>query len=64
MQTDVNLPFITADASGPKHLNVKLTRAKLEQLVDDLIKRTVDPLKAALIPEKSAGQVMPAEIHL
>lgn len=52
MQTDVNLPFITADASGPKHLNIKLTRAKLEQLVDDLVKRTVDPLRAAL---KDAG---------
>src|SRR5471032_2610828 len=45
MQTDVNLPFITADASGPKHMNIKLTRAKLEGLVDDLIKRTVGPLK-------------------
>jgi molecular chaperone DnaK len=51
-QTEVNLPFITADASGPKHLNIKLTRAKLESLVDDLIKRTVGPLKAAL---KDAG---------
>lgn len=51
-QTEVNLPFITADASGPKHLNVKLSRAKLESLVDDLIKRTVGPLKAAL---KDAG---------
>ena len=51
-QTDVNLPFITADASGPKHLNVKLTRAKLESLVDDLIKRTAGPVKAAL---KDAG---------
>lgn len=51
-QTDVNLPFITADASGPKHLNVKLTRAKLEQLVDDLIQRTVEPCKNAL---KDAG---------
>ena len=51
-QTDVNLPFITADASGPKHLNIKLTRAKLESLVDDLIKRTAGPVKAAL---KDAG---------
>ncbi len=51
-QTDVNLPFITADASGPKHLNIKLTRAKLEQLVDDLLKRTIDPCKKAL---KDAG---------
>jgi molecular chaperone DnaK len=48
MQTEVNLPFITADASGPKHLNIKLTRAKLEALVDDLIQRTVGPCKAAL----------------
>jgi len=52
MQTEVNLPFITADASGPKHLNIKLTRAKLEALVDDLIQRTVGPCKAAL---KDAG---------
>ncbi len=50
--TEVNLPFVTADASGPKHLNVKLTRAKLESLVDDLMKRTLDPVKAAL---KDAG---------
>ncbi|MAW81485.1 MAG: molecular chaperone DnaK [Parvularcula sp.] len=49
---EVNLPFITADASGPKHLTMKLSRAKLESLVDDLIKRTVDPCKAAL---KDAG---------
>ena len=48
MQTEVNLPFITADASGPKHLNVKMTRAKLESLVDDLIQRTIEPCKAAL----------------
>ena len=47
-QTDVNLPFITADQSGPKHLNVKITRAKLESLVADLIDRTIDPCKAAL----------------
>ena len=47
-QTDVNLPFITADASGPKHLNVKITRAKFENLVEDLIKRTVAPCKKAL----------------
>jgi len=51
-QTDVNLPYVTADASGPKHLNVKLTRAKLESLVDDLIARTVDPCKIAM---KDAG---------
>ena len=47
-QTDVNLPYITADASGPKHLNLKITRAKLESLVDDLVARTIDPLKTAL----------------
>jgi molecular chaperone DnaK len=52
MQTDVNLPFITADASGPKHLNINLTRAKFEALVDDLVQRTVGPCKAAL---KDAG---------
>ena len=51
-QTEVNLPFITADQSGPKHLNIKLTRAKLEALVDDLIQRTVEPCKKAL---KDAG---------
>ncbi|HEY0720265.1 MAG TPA: molecular chaperone DnaK [Gammaproteobacteria bacterium] len=51
-QTDVNLPYITADASGPKHLNIKLTRAKLESLVEDLINRTVEPCKIAL---KDAG---------
>ncbi len=48
VQTDVNLPFITADASGPKHLNVKLSRSKLESLVEDLIQRTIKPCKAAL----------------
>src|ERR1700753_3109439 len=48
MQTEVNLPFITADASGPKPLNLKLTRAKLESLVDDLVQRTIEPCKAAL----------------
>ena len=47
-QTEVNLPYVTADASGPKHLNIKLTRAKLESLVDDLVKRTVDPCRTAL----------------
>ncbi|MBW7996080.1 MAG: molecular chaperone DnaK [Candidatus Glassbacteria bacterium] len=51
-QTDINLPFITADSSGPKHLNVTLTRAKFEQLVDDLIQRTVGPCRNAL---KDAG---------
>ncbi len=48
LETDINLPYITADASGPKHLNVKLTRAKLEQLVDDLIERTIKPCQNAL----------------
>jgi molecular chaperone DnaK len=48
METDVNLPFITADASGPKHLNIKLTRAKLEALVDDLIEKIVGPCNTAL----------------
>jgi molecular chaperone DnaK len=52
MQTEVNLPFITADQTGPKHLNIKLTRAKLEALVDDLVQRTVGPCAAAL---KDAG---------
>ncbi|MBA3038355.1 MAG: molecular chaperone DnaK [Alphaproteobacteria bacterium] len=51
-QTEINLPFITADASGPKHLTMKLTRAKFESLVDDLVQRTVAPCKAAL---KDAG---------
>ncbi len=51
-QTDVNLPYITADATGPKHLNIKVTRAKLEALVDDLIERTIAPCKIAL---KDAG---------
>jgi molecular chaperone DnaK len=52
MQTDVNLPYITADASGPRHLNVKMTRAKLESLVNDLIKNTIAPCEQAL---KDAG---------
>ncbi|QIK81738.1 molecular chaperone DnaK [Lysobacter sp. HDW10] len=47
-QTDVNLPYVTADASGPKHLNIKLTRSKLEALVDELVKRTIEPCKVAL----------------
>ena len=47
-QTDVNLPYVTADASGPKHLNIKLTRAKLEALVEDLVKRTIDPCRTAI----------------
>jgi molecular chaperone DnaK len=52
LETEINLPFVTADASGPKHLNLKLTRAKLEQLVDDLIQRTIGPCRQAL---KDAG---------
>ena len=51
-QTEVNLPFITADASGPKHLNLKITRSHLESLVDDLITKSIDPCKEAL---KDAG---------
>jgi molecular chaperone DnaK len=51
-QTDVNLPYITADASGPKHLHIKITRAKLESLVEELLKRTIEPCKVAL---KDAG---------
>jgi molecular chaperone DnaK len=51
-QTDVNLPYITADASGPKHLNIKITRAKLEALVDDLVKRSIEPCRIAI---KDAG---------
>ncbi|MBK9293255.1 MAG: molecular chaperone DnaK [Oligoflexia bacterium] len=51
-ETEINLPFITADASGPKHLNVKLSRAKFEQLVDDLVKRSIEPCKLAM---KDAG---------
>ncbi len=57
-QTEINLPFITADQTGPKHLTMKLTRAKFEQLVDDLVQRTIDPCRAAL---KDAG-LKPAEI--
>ena len=52
MQTEINLPFITADASGPKHISTKLTRAKMEQLCDDLFERTIGPVKACL---KDAG---------
>ena len=51
-QTDINLPYVTADASGPKHLNIKLSRAKLESLVDELVTRTIEPCKVAL---KDAG---------
>ena len=51
-QTDVNLPYITADASGPKHMNIKLTRSKLEQLVEELIQRSIDPCKTAMTDAK------------
>ena len=54
-QTDVNLPYITADATGPKHLNIKITRAKLESLVEDLIQRTIEPCQIAV---KDAGLSM------
>jgi len=57
-QTEVNLPYVTADASGPKHLNIKLTRAKLESLVDDLIKKTIEPCRIAM---KDAG-VSPSDV--
>jgi molecular chaperone DnaK len=59
METEVNLPFITADASGPKHLNMKLTRAKFEQMVEDILQRTVAPTKQALA---DAG-LKPENIH-
>ncbi|CAJ0698382.1 molecular chaperone DnaK [Ralstonia sp. L16] len=58
-QTEINLPYITADASGPKHLNLKITRAKLEALVEDLIARTIDPCRTAI---KDAG-VKVSDIH-
>ncbi|ANU36182.1 molecular chaperone DnaK [Vibrio scophthalmi] len=51
-QTDVNLPYVTADATGPKHMNVKVTRAKLESLVEDLVQRSIEPLKVALADAK------------
>ncbi|HEU6452364.1 MAG TPA: molecular chaperone DnaK [Gemmatimonadaceae bacterium] len=57
-QTDINLPFITADQSGPKHMNYTLTRAKFEQLVDDLIQRTLEPMKKAL----ADAQMKPEDI--
>ncbi|MCZ6679669.1 MAG: molecular chaperone DnaK [Candidatus Poribacteria bacterium] len=56
MQTDINLPFITADASGPKHLNVPLTRAKLEQLTDELVERTLEPCRRALADAELSAQ--------
>ncbi len=58
METEINLPFITADQNGPKHLMIKLSRAKLESLVEDLVKRTIDPCKKALADAKlSAGDI-------
>jgi molecular chaperone DnaK len=59
LETSINLPFLTADASGPKHLNIKLTRAKLEQMIEDLVQRTLEPTKKAL---SDAGK-KPSEIH-
>ena len=59
METDINLPFLTADATGPKHLQIKLSRAKLEQLMEDLIQRTIEPTKKALA---DAGK-KPSDIH-
>ena len=58
-QTDVNLPYITADASGPKHLNVKITRAKLESLVEDIINKTIGPCRVAMKDAK----LQPSDIH-
>ncbi len=57
-QTDINLPFITSDASGPKHLNLTLTRAKLEQITDDLVQRSLEPCRQAL----SDAEIQPSEI--
>jgi molecular chaperone DnaK len=59
LETNINLPFITADANGPKHLNLTLTRSKLEQLVDDLIERTIEPCKKAL----SDASLSPTDIN-
>ena len=58
-QTDVNLPYITADATGPKHMNIKITRSKLESLVEDLVNRTLDPVKTAL----SDAGLSPSEVN-
>ena len=63
LETEINLPFLTADASGPKHLQIKLSRAKLEQMVDDLIQRTIEPTKKALADaNKKASEI--AEVVL
>jgi len=59
LETDINLPFITADASGPKHLNLKLTRAKLEGLIEDLVAKTLEPCRAAL----KDARLEPKDIH-
>ncbi len=58
-QTDVNLPYITADATGPKHMNIKITRAKLESLVEDLVNRTLEPVKTAL----ADANLSPSEVN-
>ena len=62
MQTDVNLPYLTMDASGPKHMNLKLTRSKFESLVDPLIKRTVSPCHKAMqdaeVSKSDIGEVL------
>ena len=62
VQTDINLPYLTMDQSGPKHMNLKLTRAKFESLVDDLIKRTVGPSQKALqdaeVKKTDIGEVL------
>src|SRR5690606_26538351 len=58
-QTEINIPFITADASGPKHLNVNLTRSKLEQLVGDLVDGTIKPVKNAL----ADADLKPSDVH-
>lgn len=57
-QTDINLPYLTMDASGPKHMNLKLTRAKFEQLVSELIKRTIEPCRKAM----HDAEVKPSDI--
>jgi molecular chaperone DnaK len=58
METEINLPFITADASGPKHLNIKLTRSKLEQMIEDIIQRSVEPCKRAIADAKvTTGEI-------
>jgi len=62
VQTDINLPYLTMDQSGPKHMNLKLSRAKLESLVDDLIKRTIGPSQKALqdaeVKKTDIGEVL------